>query len=144
MSDEPRQMEELSRAESLRLLGTVAFGRVGFTVRGLQAIRPVNHLVEGEKVIIRTREWSDLAAVSSGEGASVAYEADDIDTDRHLGWSVVVRGQLQAVSEPEEAARYQQRVSTWAPGSRDHILFIEPVFVSGIRLVEPTGGPIEE
>ncbi len=144
MSSEPRQMEELSRAESLRLLGTVSFGRVGFTVRGMQAIRPVNHLMEGERVIIRTREWSDLVAVASGGGATVAYEADYIDTELHLGWSVIVRGQLQAVSDADEAARYRDRLSSWAPGRRDDVLFIEPVFVSGIRLVEPTAGPSEE
>lgn len=140
MSGEPREMEELSRAESLRLLGTVPFGRVGFTIRGLQAIRPVNHLMEGERVIIRTREWSDLVAVASGDGATVVYEADNLDTDLHLGWSVIVRGQLQAVSDAVEAARYRDRLSSWAPGPRDYVLFIEPEFVSGISLVEPTEG----
>ncbi len=144
MSDEPRQMEELSRAESLRLLGTVAFGRVGFTIRGLQAIRPVNHLMDGERVIIRTREWSDLMAIASGQGATVAYEGDDIDTDRHVGWSVIVRGPVRVVSEADEAARYMERLSSWAPGRRDNILFIQPEFVSGIRLVEPAADPAQK
>jgi len=144
MTSEPRQMEELSRAESLRLLGTVSFGRIGFTIRGLQTIRPVNHLMEGENVIIRTHEWSDLGSAAAGEGATVAYQADDIDTDRHLGWSVIVRGRVRAVSDDDEAARYRERLSTWAPGERDHVLFIEPMLVSGIRLVEATADRAEE
>jgi nitroimidazol reductase NimA-like FMN-containing flavoprotein (pyridoxamine 5'-phosphate oxidase superfamily) len=144
MTGEPRQMEELSRAESLRLLSTVSFGRVGFTIRGLQAIRPVNHLMEGGRVIIRTREWSDLVAVAGGGGATVAYQADEIDPDLHLGWSVIVRGRVQAVSDADEAARYRERLSTWAAGQRDHVLFIEPEFVSGIRLVEATASPAVE
>ncbi len=129
-------MEELSRGESLRLLGSVPFGRLGFTIRGLQAIRPVNHLMDGDKVIIRTSAWSDLAEIASGSGATVAYEADQIDPERHLGWSVIVRGPARAVSDADEAARYIERLSSWAPGRRDYVLYIEPVFVSGMRLVE--------
>ncbi|MFD8141548.1 pyridoxamine 5'-phosphate oxidase family protein [Streptomyces sp. NPDC059708] len=45
-----RRMRELDRAEALRLLATVSLGRVVFTHRALPAVRPVNHLVDGEDV----------------------------------------------------------------------------------------------
>lgn len=128
-------MEELSRAESLGLLRTASFGRVVFINRGQPAIRPVNHLVEDERIIVRTSEWSELATALNGE-AVLAYEADDIDPDRHVGWSVIVRGPARAVSDPDEAAGYLRRLSSWAPGRRDCVLAIEAVFVSGVRLVE--------
>lgn len=137
-------MEELSREESLRLLGTVSFGRVGFAIRGLQAIRPVNHLMEGDRIVIRTSAWSDLAEIASGSGATVAYEADQIDAERRLGWSVIVRGPVRAVSDADEAARYIERLSSWAPGRREYVLFIEPVFVSGVRLVGGDANRAEE
>lgn len=139
MSAEPRRMDQLPRGEALELLGTVPFGRVAFMRRGQPAVRVVNHLVDGGAIIIRTSGWSDLASAASG-GAVVAYEADHIDAERQAGWSVVVRGPAQEVSE-DEAARWMERLSTWAPGPRDFVVRIDPVFVSGIRLVEAGGDP---
>lgn len=136
MSAEPRRTDELSRAEALGLLGTVSFGRVGFVHRGQPAIRVVNHLIEDERIVVRTSEWSALAPVVS-EGAVVAYQADAIDPERHVGWSVSVRGPARVVSDAPDAARYMGRLSSWAAGRKDFLILIEPVFVSGIRLVEP-------
>ncbi len=129
-------MDDLPRAESLRLLATVSLGRVVYTHRSLPAVRPVNHLMDGDAIIIRTSQWSELVSVVS-EGAVVAYEADSIDLERHLGWSVIARGPARAVSDADEAARYMERLSSWAPGERDFVIRIEPVFVNGMMLVEP-------
>jgi nitroimidazol reductase NimA-like FMN-containing flavoprotein (pyridoxamine 5'-phosphate oxidase superfamily) len=129
-------MDDLSRAESLRLLATVSFGRVVYTHRTLPAVRPVNHLMDGDAIIIRTSQWSELVSVVS-EGAVVAYEADNIDLDRQLGWSVIVRGPARAVSDTDEVARYREHLSSWATGERDFVIRIEPVFVSGLMLVDP-------
>lgn len=49
-----RRMRELDRAEALRLVATVSLGRIVFTQHALPAVRPVNHLVEGEDIIVRT------------------------------------------------------------------------------------------
>lgn len=133
MSGEPRRLDQIPRAEALQLLGTVSFGRVAFTRRGQPAVRVVNHVVDGGAIIIRTSEWSDLASAASG-GDVVAYEADQIDPQRQAGWSVVVRGPAQEVSG-DDAARWMERLSTWAPGPRHFVVRIDPVFVSGIRLV---------
>lgn len=135
-SGSPRRTDELQRAEALRLLGTVSIGRIGFIHRNQPAIRVVNHLLENERIIVRTSEWSALAP-AVGEGAVVAYQADAIDRDRHLGWSVVVRGPARVVSDAADVARYTERLSSWAQGQKDFLILIEPVFVSGIRLVEP-------
>lgn len=135
MSGDPRRIDQLPRAEALRLLGAVSFGRVVFMQRGQPAVRIVNHLVDGGNIIVRTSEWSELASVAS-EGPVVAYEADEVDPERHLGWSVSVRGPAQEVSDPDSAARYRALLPTWAPGRRDFVIRIDPAFVSGIRLVE--------
>lgn len=119
----------------MRLLATVSFGRVVYTHRSLPAVRPVNHLMDGETIIIRTSQWSELVSVVS-EGAVVAYEADNIDLERHLGWSVIVRGPARAVADADEATRYMARLTSWAAGQRDFVIRIEPVFVNGMMLVE--------
>jgi len=138
MSGEPRRIDQLPRAEALRLLGTVSFGRVVFMQRGQPAIRIVNHLVDGGNIIVRTSEWSELASAASG-GPVLGYEVDEIDPERHVGWSVAVRGPAQEVSEPDHRDEYLERLSTWAPGRRDFVIRIDPAFVSGVRLVEATG-----
>lgn len=140
VSADERRIDQLPRAEALQLLGTVSFGRVVFIQRGQPAIRIVNHVVEGGSVIIRTSEWSELASAGSG-GTVVAYEVDEIDPELHVGWSVAVRGHAQEVLAPDDAARYLERLSTWAPGRRDFVIRIDPAFVSGIRLVDVSEDP---
>lgn len=143
MSGESRRIDQLPRAEALQLLGTVSYGRVVFLQRGQPVIRIVNHLLDGGNIVIRTSEWSNLASVASG-GPVVAYEVDEVDPERHLGWSVAVRGPAQEVSDPDNVARYLERLATWAPGRRDFVIRIDPAFVSGIRLVEATAEPAED
>ncbi len=67
-------------AEAMRLLASVDYGRVVFTLTALPAIRVVNHLVDGDRIIIRTRLTSAIStAVRSVEGVVIAYEADSLD-----------------------------------------------------------------
>ena len=55
------------------------------------AVRPVNHLVDDDQIIIRTRLSSAIStAVRAADPAVVvAYEADTFDPHRRVGWSVV-------------------------------------------------------
>src|ERR1035441_3020332 len=84
MITDVRQLEALTREESLRLLGSVSLGRVVFTQFALPAIRPVNHLVEGDKIVIRTHIGATITSAVDGTGTVVAYEADMIDADEVL------------------------------------------------------------
>ena len=65
MTGEPRRLEELSPRESMRLLATVSLGRVAFTARALPAIRPVNHLIDGDYVIVRTDGQASITSALS-------------------------------------------------------------------------------
>jgi hypothetical protein len=130
-SDTPRQLVELDRDESLRRLAGVSFGRIVFTRHALPAIRPVNHIVEDEAIIIRTRLG---AAVLSAVGMVVAYEVDEIDPREHLGWSVIVTGIAKPVRDRDEAQRYARLLRPWVSGQRDEIIRIEPELVTGYRL----------
>ena len=86
--------QELSRAEAMRLLASVDYGRVVFTLKALPAIRPVNHLVDDGRIIIRTRLTTTISTVvgSARSGVVVAYEADNFDPQSRAGWSVVATG----------------------------------------------------
>ncbi|MEC3917888.1 pyridoxamine 5'-phosphate oxidase family protein [Nocardia sp. CDC160] len=135
--EETRSMVNLSRTESLRLLASVPFGRVVFTRDALPAIRPVNHIVDGDQVIVRTRLSSRLTTtVRADSEVVVAFEADEIDPVRRLGWSVVVTGIARTVTDPMRVARYDRQVRPWIDGLMDTIVAIEPTLVTGVRLVE--------
>ncbi|TNC28035.1 pyridoxamine 5'-phosphate oxidase family protein [Amycolatopsis alkalitolerans] len=132
-----RQMTELGRAEALRLLGSVELGRIVFTADALPAIRPVNHILDDGDVIIRSHTG---AALTSSINAVVAYEADDIDPDTHIGWSVVVTGIARKVTDPDAIARYEQLLTPWADQHMDQVLRIHPEFITGFTLTDGTVG----
>lgn len=127
---------ELTRAEAMRLLASVSYGRVVLSVGALPAIRAVNHLIDEGRIILRTR----LTAPASGtrranahSGLVVAYEADHLDPDRHTGWSVVVTGMAKTVSDPGAIARYERLLRPWV-NEADTVVAIEPQIVTGMRL----------
>jgi hypothetical protein len=135
----PRRMAQLGRAEALRLLGTVSLGRIVFTQHALPAVRPVNHLMDGDDVIVRVHDGATLASLvapTDATGVVVAYEADVIDPETHIGWSVVVTGYARRITDPGELARFATRMRPWI----DHrdlntALRIQPDLVSGLQLI---------
>lgn len=132
-----RRLESLPRAESLRLLSTVSLGRLVFTHLALPAIRPVNHAVAGDQIIIRAYLGTAIsAAIRDGAGTVVAYEADVIDPDTHLGWSVIIVGRATRLTDPAEAARYRELLRPWVVNGADDIIVIQADMVDGFRLVE--------
>ena len=139
MADERRILEELSPQESMRLLASVSLGRVVFTARALPAIRPVTHLVDGDYVIIRTDHNAAIISELRAEaGTIVAYEADAINSDQHLGWSVVVVGVAHRVNDLDEASAYRRMLHSWVSGDKDQVIAIHVDMVTGFRLV-PAG-----
>ena len=131
-----RRLEALTREESLRLLHSVSVGRLVFTHQALPAIRPVNHVVDGDQVVIRAYVGTAIAtAVGSNAGMVVAYEADLIDPDTHLGWSVIIVGRACRLSEGPEADRYRQLLRPWVVGGTDDVIAIRADMVDGFRLV---------
>ncbi|MEV0293778.1 pyridoxamine 5'-phosphate oxidase family protein [Nocardia sp. NPDC050710] len=140
--DDPRRaVFELNRTEALRLLAATPVGRVVFTRNALPAIRPVNHLVEPDGlIIVRTRLTDRLTtAVRGNSSVVVAYEADEIDPVRRIGWSVVVTGVARPVTDPKRVAKYEELLRPWVDKVMDTVIAIEPTIVSGIRLVEKDG-----
>ncbi|QTD96424.1 pyridoxamine 5'-phosphate oxidase family protein [Streptomyces cyanogenus] len=139
-----RRRIDLDHAEALRLLGSVSLGRIVFTRQALPAVRPVNHVLDRGDIVILTHEGTALAShaqQSDGTGVVVAYEADAIDPDTHLGWSVVVTGYARPVSDPLELAGVRALLQPWAPmEGRDQAVRIHPELVTGVLLTE-AGGP---
>ncbi|NLU75238.1 pyridoxamine 5'-phosphate oxidase family protein [Streptomyces sp. HNM0575] len=137
----PRHMKPLDRAEALRLLASVALGRLFFTQRALPAVRPVIHVLDGEDVIVRLSDADALAAVAAPAGgppAVVAFEADVIDAERHVGWSVVVTGYACRIGDKAELERYGRLLRHRAPQAVTGTLRIRPELITGFEFVDAT------
>ncbi|MEU2155888.1 pyridoxamine 5'-phosphate oxidase family protein [Streptomyces sp. NPDC019396] len=135
----PRRTEQLGRVECLRLLGSVSLGRIVFTHQALPAIRPVNHLMDGEDIIVQLHDGATLASIvtpNQAAGVVVAYEADVIDLETHVGWSVVVTGYAHGVTDESELARFAARLRPWAQHpAMNAALRIRPDLVTGLQVI---------
>jgi nitroimidazol reductase NimA-like FMN-containing flavoprotein (pyridoxamine 5'-phosphate oxidase superfamily) len=132
----PREILELTRAESWRLLRSVSLGRIVFSWHAMPAIRPVNHLVEDETIIVRSHLGSAIVShASADDSVVVCYEADELDPVRHTGWSVIATGTARLVRDPAAISRYEQLLEPWAAGQMDHVIAVKPQIITGIRLV---------
>lgn len=140
-----QRLEALTRDEALSLLATAWMGRVVFTHLALPALRPVPHLVDGPRIIIRAELGSAItAAVGVDGGTVVAYEADLIDPAERLGWGVVVVGRASPLTDDAECARYRELLKPWVSSAKDDIIAIRADMVDGFRIVRDSdGGPQE-
>jgi len=126
-------LKQLTRDECLRLMASVSVGRIIYTRQALPAVELVNFAVDNGDIIIRTDHSGKLAAAI--REAVVAFEADSLDTDRHVGWSVTAIGQSQEVTDPDETDWLDQiGLRSWAPGDRHHFIRIRPGILNGRRL----------
>ncbi|HZS20588.1 MAG TPA: pyridoxamine 5'-phosphate oxidase family protein [Pseudonocardiaceae bacterium] len=123
----------LEPAQCFRLLRTVSVGRLAFTDHSLPVIHPVNFTVDGKDVIIRTSGGGKLAAAVNG--LMVAFEADEVDTATHSGWSVVVLGHASLVRDIDRlVALAHPDTRPWVRGRSDHVISIKVERITGRRL----------
>ncbi|PZG12515.1 pyridoxamine 5'-phosphate oxidase family protein [Nonomuraea aridisoli] len=128
----PRALTELSREESLRLLGNVGLGRIVFISRAMPAIRLVSHVMTDGHIVVRTGYEPEIEAVLRPRGTSmVVYQADMVDPATHLGWNVMVTGTAALV--PDAGGP-----QSWTGEKTALVLRIRPEHVTGF---EVTGDP---
>ena len=119
--------EQLSAADCLRLLSSVAVGRIVYTRRAMPVVELVNFAVDGGDIVIRTDPGGALAAAT--HHTVVAFEADEVDTATGQGWSVMAVGQSREVTESHDIARLRdiglrstgaRRAGAFHPGHAGH------------------------
>jgi nitroimidazol reductase NimA-like FMN-containing flavoprotein (pyridoxamine 5'-phosphate oxidase superfamily) len=127
--------EVLSSVECLTLLSAQQVGRLGVLVRGYPLVIPVNYGLDGTVVVVRMHPGSTLSAA---DHAHVCFEVDQLDPSERTGWSVLVRGLAEDVSDLEHdlvLERSQLRaVQPWAPGEHARLLRIITHDISGRRI----------
>jgi uncharacterized protein len=133
------QLEPLDRAECLRLLATRRFGRLAVSAAGQPPlIRPVNYVFDERtsSIVFRSGAGAKLnRLLASGEAA---FEIDEQNLADRTGWSVIVRGVVEEITDQFELRRLERLpLDPWAPGARPHWVRIRTRTVSGRRIVDP-------
>ena len=123
--------------ECRTLLATRQLGRIGLAGGPFPLILPVNYVLDGDAVVIRTDSPKITAAA---DHTRVAFEVDDVDERTRSGWSVLVQGWGQDLTDAAGSAFEQLRrrsIGPWAPGEKAHWLAVEIRHISGRRIRPP-------
>ncbi|MEU6255830.1 pyridoxamine 5'-phosphate oxidase family protein [Streptomyces sp. NPDC047043] len=129
----------LDRQECLHLLAKVPLGRVVYTRHALPAVLPVNFSLDTDgSVLIRTSATSDL--VRAIDGVVVAFEADAFDAEDESGWSVVVTGRAEVVTDPAEHDRLSRSgPRSWMPLRDAVFVRIKAEMITGREIGDARG-----
>ncbi|HET7421685.1 MAG TPA: pyridoxamine 5'-phosphate oxidase family protein [Candidatus Dormibacteraeota bacterium] len=130
-------LEVLSEEECRNLLARRNLGRVALTVDDQPEVFPVNYIADESTIVFRTAEGTKLRQAAKRR---VAFEIDDWDPRAGVGWSVMVKGVAQDVTDALDrfgAALHALPVVPLAPGSREHWMAIYPSEVTGRRFRVP-------
>ena len=127
------ELDDIPEAECLELLARSSLGRIAFVAEGQLEIFPVNYGVRKGIVVIRTAPGTKL---SHAPESQVVFEIDEYDSERGLGWSVVLHGVAYDVTDAGDDFSWAARgakVTPLAPGTKVHRLAIKPSAISGRR-----------
>lgn len=124
--------EVLETNECWELLRGVSVGRLAVWVDNHPDIFPVNYKVDHGTMVFRTGEGTKLHAALGD--APVAIEADGVDAETGVAWSVVVKGQASAVKLTQDVLdTIGLLLFPWEAGQKDQFIRIVPSDVSGRR-----------
>lgn len=127
--------ETLGRDECMRLLATQSVGRLAVLAGLYPMVVPVNFALDRGIIVFRTGAGVKLGAA---QHRNVAFEVDDIDVASRSGWSVVVTGMAETVTDdhdPDLVERSQAlSIEPFDEGPKDLWVRIIPNGVSGRRI----------
>ena len=121
----------LDRDECLQLLAQEEIGRLAVNDGTTPTIFPVNYRMDGEAIVFRTAPGTKL---DDGPRAMACFEIDRFFPESRAGWSVVVIGRLDEVTQYDAStlARVSELpVDPWADGEKSHWMRLVPTRISG-------------
>jgi nitroimidazol reductase NimA-like FMN-containing flavoprotein (pyridoxamine 5'-phosphate oxidase superfamily) len=135
-------LTELGREECLRLLSATTVGRVVVVrpVEDMPVIRPVNYAFDeaSQSVVFRCIPGTKFAGLMRASRAW--FEIDEIDAARRTGWSVIVAGVTEVVTQPAEVRRLDTiGVDSWIAGEDAEWVRIRTRVVTGRRVRAAAG-----
>lgn len=125
----------LSVDECLRRLATQEIGRLAVVVDHYPQVFCVNYRLDDFVVVFRTQLGGRLTAANH---ENVGFEVDHLDHIRRCGWTVLVRGMAEDVTDRQgdlvtERSR-RLAIDPWVPGEHPRIFRIIPAKITGREL----------
>jgi nitroimidazol reductase NimA-like FMN-containing flavoprotein (pyridoxamine 5'-phosphate oxidase superfamily) len=125
-------LRDIERSECEELLASARLGRLGVVVNGRPEIFPVNYHVRHEVVFASTGGTKLHAGL---EWPWVAFEVDEARPDDTGGWSVLVVGRAEELTDHAEIERVKALgAPLWDAGAPTHWVRVIPERVSGRRV----------
>ena len=134
MTHEPEAAQDVDLPvhECWDLLRGVSVGRMAVWDTDHPDIFPINYTVDHGTLVFRTGEGTKLSAVRGGH--PVALEADGVDPETGIAWSVVVKGPASVLSSTEDLLdSFSLRLFPWQTGPKENFVRISPTSVTGRR-----------
>lgn len=122
-------MQTLDEQACWDVLRRLEFGRLAFAVDGHLQMSPINYAVHNDQVVFRTAEGSKLTAVLAGD--EVVFEVDEVGEDEAV--SVIMRAIPREYAHDEARWADQMRLRPWVPTTKEHVVGLTPVQMSGRR-----------
>jgi len=120
---------ELPEHECRDRLKLTPFGRIALSSGALPVIFPIHFAMLGDDPVFRTDPGTKLMAASDGQ--VLCLEIDDIHPVLHTGWSVLVTGRADVLSDPGDLrAAAALPLRPWT-GSGSAYVRIEASMLSG-------------
>ena len=130
---------ELDPAECAALISPGGVGRLVFVSDRGPVAMPVNFRMLDADIVFRTEADSPL--VPPAGGGEAAFEVDHLDDALTEGWSVLVTGRREVITDPEEVERaWALGIVPWAGSERNTLVRVVPSEMSGRRLRRRAGG----
>jgi uncharacterized protein len=128
---------DLDRDACFELLGASSVGRLAVVLpNGEPIIRPVNYAFDrvSQSVVFRTGAGSKLVALVRAKRAS--FEVDGFDLVEHTGWSVILQGVTEEITDPAELRRLSDLpLPSWAPGDKPYWFRVRAFTVTGRQVL---------
>jgi hypothetical protein len=126
-------VEHLSEDVCWDRLASCQVGRLGVLVDSAPEVYPVNFVVDGRTIVFRTDPGTKLRALE--RSPSVCFEVDDADVERRVGWSVLVKGRAEEVTDVDQVERLARLpLAIWGIGDKAHWVRIAALEISGRRV----------
>jgi nitroimidazol reductase NimA-like FMN-containing flavoprotein (pyridoxamine 5'-phosphate oxidase superfamily) len=132
----------IGERECRELLAGCTLGRIGVVVEGRPEIFPVSYAYDAERgsVMFPTNPRTKLRAALNWPW--VAFEIDGLADDGTSGWSVLMVGTAEEITDPREIdTATAKRVVHWRTGAETRWLRIIPSTVSGRRISSTRDDP---
>jgi uncharacterized protein len=123
-------LHDLEPSQCWELAASRPVGRLAWQGSAGPSVVPVNFVVDGRSVRVRTAAYSALARES--DDGPVAFEVDDFDEDARCGWSVLMRGHARVEYDGWAGG---DEPDVWPAGPRALRLRVEVEEITGRRIV---------